>query len=253
MKVTFLGTGTSCGVPTIGCNCEVCTSKDPRDTRLRTSALVETESTRILIDCGPDFRQQVLPLPFRKIDGILLTHSHYDHVAGIDDVRPFCRFGDVDIYADSKTSDSLRHNIPYCFAKEKYPGVPDLRLHTIEPHEEMTVGDIKVMPIRVMHGKLPILGYRFGRFAYITDMKTIEPQEMASLAGVEVLAVNALRFEKPHHSHQLVPDAIEFARNVGAKRMLFIHANHDMGLHATIQKRLPDGFEMAYDGLVIDV
>ncbi len=253
MKVTFLGTGTSCGVPTIGCNCEVCTSKDPRDTRLRTSALVETESTRILIDCGPDFRQQVLPLPFRKIDGILLTHSHYDHVAGIDDVRPFCRFGDVDIYADSKTSDSLRHNIPYCFAKEKYPGVPDLRLHTIEPHEEMTVGDIKVMPIRVMHGKLPILGYRFGRFAYITDMKTIEPQEMASLAGVEVLAVNALRFEKPHHSHQLVPDAIEFARNVGAKRTLFIHANHDMGLHATIQKRLPDGFEMAYDGLVIDV
>ncbi len=253
MKVTFLGTGTSCGVPTIGCNCEVCTSKDPRDTRLRTSALVETESTRILIDCGPDFRQQVLPLPFRKIDGILLTHSHYDHVAGIDDVRPFCRFGDVDIYADSKTSDSLRHNIPYCFAKEKYPGVPDLRLHTIEPHEEMTVGDIKVMPIRVMHGKLPILGYRFGRFAYITDMKTIEPQEMSSLAGVEVLAVNALRFEKPHHSHQLVPDAIEFARNVGAKRTLFIHANHDMGLHATIQKRLPDGFEMAYDGLVIDV
>lgn len=253
MKVTFLGTGTSCGVPTIGCNCEVCTSKDPKDTRLRTSALVETESTRILIDCGPDFRQQVLPLPFRKIDGILLTHSHYDHVAGIDDVRPFCRFGDVDIYADSKTSDSLRHNIPYCFAKEKYPGVPDLRLHTIEPHEEMTVGDIKVMPIRVMHGKLPILGYRFGRFAYITDMKTIEPQEMASLAGVEVLAVNALRFEKPHHSHQLVPDAIEFARNVGAKRTLFIHANHDMGLHATIQKRLPDGFEMAYDGLVIDV
>ncbi len=253
MKVTFLGTGTSCGVPTIGCNCEVCTSKDPRDTRLRTSALVETESTRILIDCGPDFRQQVLPLPFRKIDGILLTHSHYDHVAGIDDVRPFCRFGDVDIYADSKTSDSLRHNIPYCFAKEKYPGVPDLRLHTIEPHEEMTVGDIKVMPIRVMHGKLPILGYRFGRFAYITDMKTIEPQEMASLTGVEVLAVNALRFEKPHHSHQLVPDAIEFARNVGAKRTLFIHANHDMGLHATIQKRLPDGFEMAYDGLVIDV
>lgn len=253
MKVTFLGTGTSCGVPTIGCDCEVCTSEDPRDTRLRTSALVETDNTRILIDCGPDFRQQILPLPFRKIDGILLTHSHYDHVAGIDDVRPFSRFGDVDIYADNHTSDSLRHNIPYCFAKEKYPGVPDLRLHTIEPHEEMTVGDIKITPIRVMHGKLPILGYRFGRFAYITDMKTIEPQEMACLAGVEVLAVNALRFEKPHHSHQLVPDAIEFARNVGAKRTLFIHANHDIGRHATIQKRLPDGFEMAYDGLVINV
>ncbi len=253
MKVTFLGTGTSCGVPTIGCNCEVCTSKDPRDTRLRTSALVETERTRILIDCGPDFRQQVLPLPFRRIDGILLTHSHYDHVAGIDDVRPFSRFGDVDIYADSHTSDSLRHNIPYCFAKKKYPGVPDLRLHIIEPHVEMAVGDIRIMPVRVMHGKLPILGYRFGSFAYITDMKTMEPQETAYLAGVEVLAVNALRFEKPHHSHQLVADAIEFARKVGAKRTLFIHANHDMGLHATLQQRLPQGFEMAYDGLVITV
>ncbi len=253
MKVTFLGTGTSCGVPTIGCDCEVCTSKDPRDKRLRTSALVETAGTRVLIDCGPDFRQQVLPLPFRKIDGILLTHAHYDHVAGIDDVRPFSRFGDVDIYADSNTSEALRHNLPYCFAKEKYPGVPDLNLHTIEPHKEITIGDITVMPIRVMHGKLPILGYRFGRFAYITDMKTIEPQEMAYLDGVEVLAVNALRFEKYHHSHQLVPDAIEFARNVGAKRTLFIHANHDMGLHAGLQARFPEGFEMAYDGLVIEV
>lgn len=253
MKVTFLGTGTSCGVPTIGCDCEVCTSKDPRDKRLRTSALVETAGTRVLIDCGPDFRQQVLPLPFSKIDGILLTHAHYDHVAGIDDVRPFSRFGDVDIYADSHTSEALRHNLPYCFAKEKYPGVPDLNLHTIEPHKEITIGDITVMPIRVMHGKLPILGYRFGRFAYITDMKTIEPQEMAYLDGVEVLAVNALRFEKYHHSHQLVPDAIEFARSVGAKRTLFIHANHDMGLHAGLQARFPEGFEMAYDGLVIEV
>lgn len=248
MKVTFLGTGTSCGVPTIGCGCEVCTSSDPKDKRLRTSALLETENTRVLIDCGPDFRQQIMPMPFRKIDGILLTHSHYDHVAGIDDVRPFCHFGDIDIYADRLTSDSLRHNMPYCFAEIKYPGVPEIRLHTIEPHKEMAIGDIMVMPIMVMHGKLPILGYRFGRFAYITDMKSIANDEMPYLKGVEVLAVNALRFDKPHHSHQLVPDAIEFARKVSAKRTLFIHASHDIGQHAKIQERLPKGFEMAFDG-----
>ncbi len=253
MKVTFLGTGTSCGVPTIGCGCEVCTSSDPKDKRLRASALLETESTRILIDCGPDFRQQIMPMPFRRIDGILLTHSHYDHVAGIDDVRPFCHFGDVDVYADRQTSISLRHNMPYCFAEIKYPGAPEIRLHTIEPHKEIAIGDIRVMPIRVRHGKLPILGYRFGRFAYITDMKSIATEEMPYLEGVEVLAVNALRFDKPHHSHQLVPDAIEFARKVGAKRTLFIHASHDIGLHAKIQERLPQGFEMAFDSQELNV
>lgn len=253
MKVTFLGTGTSCGVPTIGCDCEVCTSSDPKDKRMRTSALIETETTRILIDCGPDFRQQMLPLPFRKIDGILLTHSHYDHVAGLDDVRPFCRFGNVDIYADEHTSKTLRQSMPYCFAETKYPGVPDIRLHTISPHQELTIGDITVMPLRVMHGKLPILGFRMGRFAYITDMKTMDNNEMERLTGVEVLAVNALRFDKPHHSHQLVADAVAFANKIGAKRTLFIHANHDIGLHASIHDRLPDGFEMAFDGQIIEV
>lgn len=253
MKLTFLGTGTSTGTPVIGCRCKVCTSADPHDRRLRASALLETPSTRILIDCGPDFRQQILPVPFRKIDAILLTHSHYDHVGGIDDVRPFCRFGDVDIYANKCTADYLHHSIPYCFAEIKYPGVPEIRLHNIAAGETFTIGDITVTPVEVMHGKLPILGYRFGRLAYITDMKTIAPAEAARLSGVDTLVVNALRYTREHHSHQLVDEAIAFARSVGARRTFFIHSCHEIGLHEEVNKKLPDGIRMAYDGQVIMV
>lgn len=253
MKVTFLGTGTSTGTPVIGCQCKVCTSSDPRDTRLRCSAMVETDTTRILIDCGPDFRQQIMRLPFKKIDGILLTHSHYDHAGGIDDVRPFCRFGDVDFYANKHASDYLHHSIAYCFAEMKYPGVPEIRLHVIEPHQPLHIGDIDIMPIEVMHGKLPILGYRFGRFAFITDMKTIAESEYEYLKGVEILVTNALRYTKVHHAHQLVDDAIAFSRRVGARRTLFIHSCHDIGLHEEVNKQLPSGFELAYDGQVITV
>lgn len=253
MKVTFLGTGTSTGTPVIGCQCEVCKSTDPRDTRLRCSALVETSKTRVLIDCGPDFRQQVMPLPFRRIDGILITHSHYDHAGGIDDVRPFCKFGDIDFYANQHSADYIRHSMPYCFAEMKYPGVPEIRMHVIRPHEPLRIGDIDIMPIEVMHGKLPILGYRFGRFAYITDMKTIADTELPYLEGVEILVTNALRYTKVHHAHQLVDDAIAFARRIGARRTLFIHSCHDIGLHETVNRQLPKGFELAYDGQVIRV
>lgn len=253
MKITFLGTGTSCGVPVLGCGCRVCTSGDPRDRRLRCSAMVETDATRILIDCGPDFRQQMMDRPFRRIDGILLTHHHYDHVGGIDDLRPYCRFGDIAIYAGKATADSLRHTIPYCFVEERYPGVPGITLNQISPHTAFTIGDIEVMPLQVMHGAMPILGYRLGDVAYITDMKTIGDGELRFLHGVKVLIVNALRFEKPHHSHQLVGDAVEFSRSVGAARTYLIHLNHHIGLHEEACRLLPEGVTLAYDGLKIDI
>lgn len=248
MKLTFLGTGTSCGVPVIGCQCEVCQSADPHDQRTRCSVLVETDETRLLIDCGPDFRQQILPMPFRKIDGILITHSHYDHVGGMDDIRPYCQFGEINVYADPVARKGMLEMLPYCFAENRYPGVPAIGLHEIHKHEPFRIGDLDIMPIEVMHGKLPILGYRIGKLAYITDMKTIEESEYPYLDGTELLVVNALRFTKPHHSHQLVDDALAFAHRVGAKQTLLIHVCHDIGLHESVNRLLPEGVQLAYDG-----
>jgi len=253
MKITFLGTGTSCGVPVIGCQCKVCQSRDPRDKRLRCSILVETRQTRLLVDCGPDFRQQILPYPFRRIDGILITHAHYDHMGGLDDIRPYCQFGDINVYADPEARRGMLTMLPYCFAEHRYPGVPAIGLHEIHAGEQMCIGDIDILPVRVMHGQLPILGYRFGSFAYITDMKTIEPDQADLLLGVEVLVVNALRFDKPHHSHQLVDDAVAFARKVGAKRTLITHVCHDIGLHEEVCRQLPEGMELACDGQELEV
>lgn len=248
MKLTFLGTGTSCGVPVIGCQCEVCQSADPHDQRTRCSVLVETDETRLLIDCGPDFRQQILPMPFRKIDGILITHSHYDHVGGMDDIRPYCQFGEINVYADPVARKGMLEMLPYCFAENRYPGVPAIGLHEIHKHEPFRIGDLDIMPIEVMHGKLPILGYRIGKLAYITDMKTIEESEYPYLEGTELLVVNALRFTKPHHSHQLVDDALAFAHRVGAKQTLLIHVCHDIGLHESVNRLLPEGVQLACDG-----
>ncbi len=248
MRITFLGTGTSCGVPVIGCQCDVCTSGDAKDQRLRCSILVETDDTRILVDCGPDFRQQILRQPFRRIDGILVTHSHYDHVGGMDDIRPYCQFGEINVYADHEACRGMLQMLPYCFAKNRYPGVPAIGLHEIKAGTPMTIGDIDILPVRVMHGQLPILGYRFGRFAYVTDMKTIDDNQAELLVGVEVLVVNALRFDKPHHAHQLVDDAVAFARRLGARRTLITHVCHDIGLHDDANRRMPNDVELAYDG-----
>lgn len=251
MKVTLLGTGTSCGVPVVGCNCPTCQSSDPRDHRLRCSILVETAQTRLLVDAGPDFRQQMLPLPFRRIDAILVTHSHYDHVGGMDDVRPFCRFGQINVYANRTARKGMLQMLPYCFAEHRYPGVPAIALHEVRAGQTLHFGDIEVMPFRVMHGRLPILGYRFGDFAYITDMKSISADQRQLVKGVDTLVVNALRFDRPHHSHQLVDDAVDFARSVGARRTLLTHVCHDIGLHSDVCRRLPAGVELAYDGQVL--
>ncbi len=252
MRLTFLGTGTSCGVPTIGCQCYTCTSTDPHDKRLRCSALVETATTRILIDCGPDFRQQIMPQPFRKIDGILITHAHYDHMGGMDDIRPYCQFGEINVYADPIAKAGLLQMLPYCFAEHRYPGVPAIQLHEIHKHEPLQIGDMVVMPLEVMHHDLPILGYRIGKLAYITDMKTIDEGELDYLKGVDTLVVNALR-QKPHHSHQTLDEAVAFARRVGARQTWLIHSSHDIGRHEEVNASLPSDIQMAFDGQIIEI
>ena len=240
-------------MPTIGCSCKVCKSHDPRDRRTRCSAMVETEQTRIVIDCGPDFREQMLRQEFRKIDAVLVTHSHYDHVGGMDDLRPFCQFGDINVYSDSISEKSLRSMMPYCFVEHPYPGVPKISLHDIHPHQELKINELTVIPLQVMHDKLPILGYKIGRLAYITDMKTIPEGEIDYLQDIDYLVVNALRFTKPHHSHMLVDEALEFARKTSAKQVFLTHMCHDIVLIVEANAALPQGVQLAYDGLSVEI
>ena len=228
MKIKILGSGTSTGVPEIGCTCPVCISEDPHDKRLRASALIETEDSTILLDCGPDFRQQMLDTPFKKIDGVLITHEHYDHVGGLDDLRPFCAFGEVPIYAEAYTADNLRLRMPYCFKENRYPGVPEIKLYEIEPYKPFLINQTKIIPVRAMHHQLPILGYRINNIAYITDMLTMPDESFDLLAGLDLLFLNALRI-KPHLSHQTLEQALHTAQRIGAKHTYLIHMSHHHG------------------------
>ncbi|MBR4311906.1 MAG: MBL fold metallo-hydrolase [Bacteroidaceae bacterium] len=252
MRLTFLGTGTSKGVPEVGCTCPVCLSTDQRDKRLRVSVLIETDEARILIDCGPDFREQMLRVPFDRIDGVLLTHEHYDHTGGIDDLRPFGIFGDIDVFADDLTHRHLRERLPYFFREELYPGVPRLNFHTVEPYAPFSIKGVEVIPLLVMHGKLPITGFRIGALGFVTDMTDAPEETFTQLMGVDTLVIGALR-QRPHATHQTIDQAIEVARRVGAREVYLIHMSHEAGLHAETDAQLPEHVHLSYDGLTIEI
>ena len=251
MKITFLGTGTSQGIPVIGCGCAVCQSADHKDKRLRVSVLIETEDRTFVIDSGPDFRYQMLRAGVQDLDAILFTHEHKDHVAGLDDIRPFnyLRHKIVDIYATERVQDALRREFSYIFADTKYHGLPQIKLHTVG-NEPFQVGATTIIPIEVMHYKLPVLGYRIGDFTYITDAKTISTVSLEKIRGSKVLVVNALQ-KKEHISHLTLDEAIEFAQKVGAAVTYFTHMSHNLGLHADIERELPPNIRLAFDGLSI--
>lgn len=253
IKVTFLGTGTSSGVPMIGCYCEVCTSTDKRDNRLRSSVLIESPTTTLIIDTGPDFRYQMLRINNRKLDAVLFTHPHKDHVAGLDDIRAYNFFTQqpMHIYANEMTQEVLIREFPYAFADKKYPGVPEIELNTISV-EPFMIGDLPVQPIEVWHLKMPVLGFRIGNFTYITDANRIEEEVWPLISNGEVLVLNALRKEK-HISHFTLSEAIEMGEKLNNTQTYFTHISHQLGTHEKISKELPEGMKLAYDGLQLEL
>lgn len=254
MKITFLGTGTSQGIPIIGSDDPVSNSTDMKDKRLRVSVMIQWEQFCYVIDCGPDFRQQMLANDVKRIDGILFTHEHADHIMGMDDIRPFFfRQGDIPIYAHKRVIKSLKTKFDYIFAtKDRYPGAPAVRVNKIENNVPFTLGNIEVVPINAFHNRLQVFGFRFHNFAYLTDVKTIEDQEIEKLKGVDVLVVNALRKQK-HHSHFNVVEALDFINKVKPKRAYLTHISPSMGFHAKVQEELPQGVFLAYDNLKIEL
>lgn len=251
MRVTFLGTGTSQGVPVIGCACEVCQSLDYRDKRLRTSILIEIENQTFVIDTGPDFRQQMLREQVKRIDAVIFTHAHRDHTAGLDDVRAynFMHQMDMPVYATKPVLDQLRVEYAYALAKEYYPGIPRLTFHEIDT-SAFIVNDVSILPLPVLHLQMPVLGFRFNDFSYITDANFIPEETIARLRGTKVLVLNALQIE-PHISHFNLKGALEMVQQIKPERTFFTHISHKLGLHADVSGELPTGIQLAYDGLQI--
>lgn len=253
-RVTFLGTGTSQGVPLIACTCRVCSSDDPLNKRLRSSVRIESEGKNIVIDSGPDFRQQMLRSGTTHLDALLFTHEHKDHIAGMDDIRAFnyIHRSPIDVYASLQVQEALRREYQYIFSDFKYPGIPEINLHTIEKDRDFMVDELRVTPIEVMHYRLPVLGFRIHDFTYITDANYISDAEKDKIRGSKVLVLNALRHEK-HISHYTLEEAIALVRELEVPEAYFTHISHQLGLHHEIEAQLPDGMHLAYDGLTIEL
>lgn len=249
IRVTVLGSGTSKGVPEIGCDCKVCTSEDPHDKRTRCSILLETMGTKIMIDASPDFREQALKHHIRSLDAVLITHIHYDHVGGLDDLRPFCLEGDVPLYTRKDVEEDLRRRLDYCFRSEKYPGVPTFDVHNIH-NEPFYIKGVKITPVEVLHGKMPIVGFRIGKFAYITDCKTISDYEKEKLEGLDTLIINGLR-HREHFAHLSIEEALDLISELQPKHAYITHLCHEAGTNSELEYILPHTIHPAYDGLTL--
>lgn len=253
LKITFLGTGTSQGIPMIASNHPVCLSKDKKDVRLRSSILINYQGKNLVIDCGPDFRQQMLRENVQHLNAVLFTHEHADHTAGMDDLRPFCyQIGEMPIYVKARTLQSLQQRFEYIFSVEnRYPGAPSVKPYIVD-NEQFYIEDLPVIPIQILHGNLPILGYRIFDFAYLTDVKFIENKELIKLQNLDVLVINALRIEE-HPTHFNLKEALDFVELIKPKQTYFTHISHKLGFHKEVSQQLPKNVKLAFDGLQISV
>lgn len=253
MKITFLGTGTSQGIPLIACGCEVCNSSNPKDNRLRVSVMIEVDGKNMVIDSGPDFRQQMLRENVKTLEAVVFTHEHKDHVAGLDDVRAFNYFSGkrMDVYANEQVQVALKREFHYVFSGDNYPGIPRINVHTIDT-APFDVSGVKFIPIQVLHYQLPVLGFRVNDFTYITDANFISDEEIEKIKGTKVLVLNALRRSK-HISHFTLAEALELVKKINPEKAYFTHISHQLGLHDEVSKELPSNVELAYDGLQVIV